>query len=59
MLCRFGIVHLILQLVPVFNMFFLLCTAAGAALYATDEEDKRLEQEDAQVAGQRYHDDPI
>jgi hypothetical protein len=40
-------------------MFFLLCTAAGAALYASDEEDKRLEQEGAQAANQPYHDDPI
>ena len=57
---RFGIVHLILQLVPVLNMFFLLCTAAGAALYASDEEYTRLEEEDVQAsAGQPYHDDPI
>lgn len=56
---RFGIVHLVLQLIPVLNMFFLLCTAAGAALFAADEEDKRLEEEDVQAAGQPYHDDPI
>merc|ERR1711981_792163 len=56
----FGIVHLVLQLVPVLNMFFLLCTAAGAALYAADEEDQRLLEEDVQPAdGQPYHDDPI
>jgi len=41
-------------------MFFLLCTAAGAALYAADEEDQRLLEEDVQPAdGQPYHDDPI
>ena len=55
---RFGIVHLVLQLLPVLNMFFLLCTAAGAALYASDEEDKRLEQEEVHAAGQAYRDDP-
>lgn len=56
---RFGIVHLVLQLIPVLNMFFLLCTAAGAALFASDEETRRLQQEDAQASGQPYHDDPI
>ena len=56
---RFGIVHLILQLIPVLNMFLLLCTAAGAALFASDEEDRRLEEEDVQASGQPYHDNPI
>jgi uncharacterized protein involved in cysteine biosynthesis len=58
-LSRFGIVHLILQLIPVLNMFFLLCTAAGAALYASDEEEKRLDRETIAAAQQPYHDDPI
>jgi hypothetical protein len=40
-------------------MFFLLCTAAGAALYASDEEEKRLDRETIAAAQQPYHDDPI
>lgn len=40
---RFGTVSLALQLVPVLSMFFLLTTAAGAALWAVKlEEERRL-----------------
>jgi len=37
----FGIIALLLQLVPVIQMFFLLTTAAGAALWAVKLEQKR------------------
>jgi len=41
MIYRFGIIALLLQLVPVIQMFFLLTTAAGAALWAVKLEQKR------------------
>ncbi|EDN09000.1 hypothetical protein I7I51_00657 [Histoplasma capsulatum] len=37
----FGTVALILQLVPMLSMFFLLTTAVGSALWATDFERRR------------------
>ncbi|KAL3477875.1 hypothetical protein BJX99DRAFT_119739 [Aspergillus californicus] len=37
----FGTVALLLQLVPVLSMFFLMSTAAGAALWAVDIESRR------------------
>jgi hypothetical protein len=40
-------------------MFFLLSSAAGVALFAADEENGRLEEEEAQTSGTQYHDDPI
>jgi len=36
----FGMVALLLQLIPVFSMLFLLTTAAGAAMWAADLERK-------------------
>ncbi|KAJ5536986.1 hypothetical protein N7513_010172 [Penicillium frequentans] len=43
----FGTVALILQLIPPFSMLFLITTAAGAALWASELEQKR------QLASQR------
>ncbi|KAJ5760583.1 hypothetical protein N7520_007739 [Penicillium odoratum] len=43
----FGTVALILQLIPPFSMLFLITTAAGAALWASELEQKR------QIANQR------
>ena len=52
----FGVVALILQLIPVLSMFFLLTTAAGSALWvARLEEKKRLRDLESQV---HYEDDP-
>jgi hypothetical protein len=70
---RFGTVALMLQLVPVFSMFFLLTTAAGSALWVVKlEEQKRLIQEapvpqpapiaapyDEEEPPPAYTDDPI
>ncbi|KAF7716294.1 Uncharacterized protein PECH_005052 [Penicillium ucsense] len=39
----FGTVALLLQLIPPFSMFFLMTTATGAALWASDLERKRQE----------------
>jgi hypothetical protein len=42
----FGTVALCLQLIPVLSMFFLLSTATGSAIWATDlEEERRLQEE--------------
>lgn len=43
---RFGTVALLLQLVPILSMFFLMTTAAGSALWASELENRRglLEQ---------------
>jgi hypothetical protein len=38
---RFGTVALILQLIPIFSMFFLMSTAVGAALWAVEIENRR------------------
>lgn len=59
-LFRFGTIHLLLQLIPVLNMFFLITTAAGSGLYAADEE-ARLRQvvENQQTPDGQYTDDPI
>ncbi|KAF8195203.1 hypothetical protein K438DRAFT_1719400 [Mycena galopus ATCC 62051] len=40
----FGMVALLLQLVPVFCMLFLLTTAAGAALWAADLNRKKIRE---------------
>lgn len=42
----FGMVALLLQLIPVFSMLFLLTTAAGAALWAADLSKKKKAQEE-------------
>jgi uncharacterized protein involved in cysteine biosynthesis len=41
----FGMVALLLQLVPMLCMLFLLTTAAGAALWAADLEKKRIREQ--------------
>ncbi|PTB66070.1 hypothetical protein BBK36DRAFT_1121180 [Trichoderma citrinoviride] len=56
----FGTVAMILELVPVFSFFFLLTTAAGAAMWAADlEKSRRREAESSarQGALARYTDD--
>ncbi|KAK7006272.1 hypothetical protein R3P38DRAFT_3037652 [Favolaschia claudopus] len=40
----FGMVALLLQLIPVFSMLFLMTTAAGAALWAADLERKKTRE---------------
>ncbi|KAJ7825162.1 hypothetical protein B0H13DRAFT_2122674 [Mycena leptocephala] len=42
----FGMVALLLQLVPMLCMLFLLTTAAGAALWAADLEKKRIREQE-------------
>ncbi|KAJ5679078.1 hypothetical protein N7462_007322 [Penicillium macrosclerotiorum] len=54
----FGTVALILQLIPPFSMLFLMTTAAGAALWASDLERKRqLANQRPTRLGDNYHDD--
>ncbi|KAJ5215092.1 hypothetical protein N7468_010771 [Penicillium chermesinum] len=54
----FGTVALVLQLIPPFSMVFLMTTAAGAALWASDLEKKRqLANQRPDRLGQAYHDD--
>ncbi len=38
----YGVVYMILQLVPLFSMFFLLTSAAGSALWSVHLEQERL-----------------
>ncbi|KAJ5551312.1 hypothetical protein N7535_000740 [Penicillium sp. DV-2018c] len=54
----FGTVALLLQLLPPFSMLFLMTTAAGSALWATDLERKRraASQESGRL-GEQYHDE--
>lgn len=56
----FGIVALVLQLVPVLSMFFLLTTAAGSGLWAAKMEKARRKRQatPAQSVPEPYHDDP-
>ncbi|KAJ7662956.1 hypothetical protein B0H17DRAFT_1211774 [Mycena rosella] len=42
----FGMVALLLQLIPVFSMLFLLTTAAGAALWAADLAKKKAAEQE-------------
>ncbi|KAJ6577074.1 hypothetical protein DFH09DRAFT_1149197 [Mycena vulgaris] len=42
----FGMVALLLQLIPVFSMLFLLTTAAGAALWAADLSKKKAREQE-------------
>ncbi|KAJ6517968.1 hypothetical protein C8R47DRAFT_959847 [Mycena vitilis] len=42
----FGMVALLLQLIPMLSMLFLLTTAAGAALWAADLNKKRIREEE-------------
>jgi hypothetical protein len=54
----FGTVALILQLIPPFSMFFLITTAAGAALWASELEQKRqLASQRPTRLGDAYQDD--
>ena len=56
----FGTVALVLQLVPVLSMLFLLTTAAGSALWATELERRRraLEVTQEDESNEQYADDP-
>lgn len=55
---RFGTVALVLQLIPPFSMLFLMTTAAGAALWASELEQKRqLASQRPTRLGDAYHDD--
>lgn len=54
----FGTVSLILQLIPVFSMFFLLSTAAGSALWTVEMEEKRAFRERLHQGLDGYHDEP-
>ncbi|KAF2739359.1 hypothetical protein EJ04DRAFT_484100 [Polyplosphaeria fusca] len=53
----YGTIYLVLQLVPVFSMFFLLTAAASSALWAADLESERRRQE-ARIEPSRYTDEP-
>lgn len=52
----FGTVAMILELVPVFSLFFLLTTTAGAALWVADMEEDRKRMIDALERGQARDD---
>lgn len=55
---RFGTIALILQLIPPLSMFFLMTTAAGAALWAVDlERKRRFANQRPSGLGDSYHDD--
>ena len=56
----FGIVALMLQLIPVLSMFFLLTTAAGSGLWAVKMEKARRKRQaaPAQSVREPYQDDP-
>jgi uncharacterized protein involved in cysteine biosynthesis len=57
---RFGTVHLLMQLVPVLNMFFLMTTAVGSGLYSVKEEERRHQQEGRHLLpDEPYVDNPI
>ena len=55
----FGIVALILQLIPVLSMLFLLTTAAGSALFASQLEKQQKRVADTSDNGPQYADDPV
>ncbi|KAI9662544.1 MAG: hypothetical protein M1821_008711 [Bathelium mastoideum] len=55
----FGIIALILQLVPVMSMLFLLTTAAGSAILASNLERQRKHSVDAVADEPQYADDPV
>lgn len=52
----FGVIALLLQLVPVLSMLFLLTTAAGSALWVARLEEIRRSRDDLQT-GPRYEDE--
>ena len=55
----FGMVALVLQLVPVLSMLFLLSTAAGSALWASQFEEQQKQPRDSPNNEQQYADDPV
>ncbi|KAI4117742.1 MAG: hypothetical protein LQ345_002091 [Seirophora villosa] len=54
----FGVVALLLQLVPVLSMLFLLTTAAGSALWVTRLEEKQRSSPNEPETGPHYEDSP-
>ena len=55
----FGMVALLLQLVPVLSMLFLLTSAAGSALWVVQiEKAKRAQESNSQISNEQYRDDP-
>ncbi|KAI4109977.1 MAG: hypothetical protein L6R37_000327 [Teloschistes peruensis] len=56
----FGVVALLLQLVPVLSMLFLLTTAAGSALWVAEIEDKRRSMDNSSdlPSSPLFEDDP-
>ena len=55
----FGIVSLILQFVPVLSMLFLLTTAAGSAIWASQIETQQKRPSDTDTNEPQYADDPV
>lgn len=57
----FGIVHIILQLIPILGLFFLLTTAAGSALWSVhvEQEQTLLLEEQDDLGPEGYMDDSI
>jgi hypothetical protein len=47
-LSRFGIVYMILELLPPLSMLFLFTTAAGSALWAVKLEEEEEEEQNSQ-----------
>ncbi|KAL8701587.1 MAG: hypothetical protein Q9201_004831 [Fulgogasparrea decipioides] len=56
----FGVMALLLQLLPVLSMLFLLTTAAGSALWVVKLEEKRRSTRETNdlLTGPHYEDDP-
>lgn len=54
----FGVVALLLQLVPVLSMLFLLTTAAGSALWVTRLEEKQRSTPNDPETGPHFEDSP-
>ncbi|KAF2201675.1 hypothetical protein GQ43DRAFT_415305 [Delitschia confertaspora ATCC 74209] len=54
----YGVVYLLLQLVPVLSMLFLLTAAVSSALWAADLEIERRNLAVRIQTGQEYRDDP-
>ena len=59
---RFGMVYLVLQLIPVLSIAFLLTSAAGSGLWAARLEDEAKAGDEPQQESDpppAYEDDPI
>jgi hypothetical protein len=59
---RFGIVYLVLQLIPPLSIAFLLTSAAGSALWAIKLEEEAHDEERGGIDDDPpppYEDDPI